>query len=356
MGDEFAHSRIYISKVKGNFKILSINIQSIQAKFDVFCGFLQILKDKHINFDVILLQEIWLSDDLLSQDDFVAMFNIPGYNLITQGKICCGHGGLFTYVRDHYKYKQRKKLYKQSEVYEALYVDIKHENLYKKVTVGNIYRPSKRNKDYQNVATFIKEIEPTIDTLDKENSFLAFGGDYNANLLEISEKENFQDFFDIFVSRGIFPKITLPTRFATKSASLIDNIFCKSPDISKNGTSGIFVSKLSDHFPIFTCQDFLKSKINSNKFITVQEKTNSAINQFSNFIENSIKETDFHSGPTNDPNINYDKLENIIIKGNEKCFPTKIKRFNKYKHKLNPWMTEGILRSIKFRDILYKNP
>ena len=358
----FTHSPYYdiesisnkdISK-NGN-KILSINIQSINAKFDAFSGFLQILKEKNIIFDVILLQEIWISDDLLSQKEYSAMFNLPGYNLISQGKICCGHGGLFTYVRDFYKCKQRKNLYKKSDVYEALYVDIKHEHLLKKLTVGNIYRPSKNKKDYQNVATFVKEIEPFIEILDKENSFLIFGGDYNANLLEISNKENYQDFFYIFVSRGIFPKITLPTRFATKSASLIDNIFCKLPDINKNGNSGIFVSKLSDHLPIFTCQDFLKAKINHTKFITVQEKTSSSINDFHNFIESSLRETHFESDLTTDPNINYDKLENILIQGNEKCFPIKTKRFNKYKHKLNPWMTAGILRSIKFRDKLYKS-
>ena len=30
-------------------------------------------------------------------------------------------------------------------------------------------------------------------------------------------------------------------------------------------------------------------------------------------------------------------------------------KFNKYKHKRSPWITSGILRSIKFRDGLYKN-
>ena len=30
-------------------------------------------------------------------------------------------------------------------------------------------------------------------------------------------------------------------------------------------------------------------------------------------------------------------------------------KFNHYKHKKNPWITKGILNSIKFRDKLYKN-
>ena len=252
-------SDITISK-NSSFKTLSINIQSIQAKFDAFSTFLQILMDKDIIFDAILVQETWVSEQYLSQKEYVASFQLPGYNLFHQGKICCGHGGLFTYVRDNYKCYHRQTLYRTSNVYEALYIDITNENLQKKVTLGNIYRPSKSLNDYRNVAIFTKEIEPTIDLLDKENSILILGGDYNANLLHMSTKENFQELFDMFVSRGILPKITLPTRFSSRSATLIDNIYCKLPHGNNKETSGIFVSKISDHFPVFTCQEIFKSK------------------------------------------------------------------------------------------------
>ena len=358
----FAHSAYYdldsISNVSlpGNrtFNVLSLNIQSIQAKFDAFTGFLQVLSDKDILFDAILIQESWLSDSYLSQRENTSIFDLPGYNMIHQGKICCGHGGLITYVRDIYKSSIRSNLYKRSDVYEALYVDVTNENLHKKITLGNIYRPSKNQNDYRNVATFVLEIEPTIDRLDKEHSTLFFGGDYNANLLEICQKENFQELFDIFVSRGIYPKITLPTRFSFRRATLIDNIYCKLPDGIGNGTSGIFVSKISDHFPIFTCQELFKSNKNSNKYITTQDRSTEALNNFTAYIHETINKTEFSSELTTDPNVNYSKLENILIDGNNRYFPTKQKRFNKYKHKLNPWMTVGIMRSLKFRDKLYR--
>ena len=121
-------------------------------------------------------------------------------------------------------------------------------------------------------------------------------------------------------------------------------------DGSNCGNSGIFVSKLSDHFPIFTCQDIFKSNKIRNKFITVQEKSDEAIKNFVQFIHTSINDTTFHSDLALDPNDNYDKLEHILITGSNKYFPHKRKRFNKYKDKLNPWMTIGIMRSIKFKD------
>lgn len=336
------------------FKVLSLNIQSIQAKFDAFSGFLQILSDKNIIFDALLIQETWLSDSFLSRSENVAFFNLPGYNMVHKGKVCCGHGGLITYVRDIYKYNIRSELYQQSEVFESLFVDITEETLHKKITLGNIYRPSKSQNDYQNVATFIKEFEPIVERLDKENAALIFGGDYNANLLEISIKDRYQEFFDMFNSRGIFPRITLPTRFAARRATLIDNIFCKVLDGTSNGTSGIFVSKVSDHFPIFTCQELFKTNKKPTKYISVQEKSSEAIKKFTDFINETVNDTKFTSDLTCDPNDNYDKLENILIKGNQLFFPVNLKRFNRYKHKLNKWMTAGILHSIKFKDTLYK--
>ena len=193
----------------------------------------------------------------------------------------------------------------------------------KKITLGNVYRPSKSHNDYQNVATFNNEFEPIIDRLDRENSILIFGGDYNANLLEICEKDRYQELFDMFVSKGAFPKITLPTRFATRRATLLDNIFCKLPDSSIQGTSGIFVSKVSDHFPVFTCLELFKSNKQRTKYVTVQEKSRTAIERFTQFIQKSIQDTAFDSELISDPNHNYNKLEDIIVEGNKRFFSRK---------------------------------
>ena len=121
------------------FKVLSINIQSINAKFDSLTSFLQLLSDKNIIFDSVLLQETWLTQSQVSDPKNIALYQIPGYNLIPQGKICCGHGGLFTYVRDIYKCSSPRPLYHNSNVYEALYIDVTCENIQPKITIGNVY-------------------------------------------------------------------------------------------------------------------------------------------------------------------------------------------------------------------------
>jgi hypothetical protein len=57
---------------------------------------------------------------------------------------------------------------------------------------------------------------------------------------------------------------------------------------------------------------------------------------------------------TKDPNGNYNKLEHIITSIKDKTMPCKMVKFNKYKHKKNDWITLGIIKSIKYKDKLYK--
>ena len=104
---------------KFSFYILSINIQSIGAKFNNLLAFLSVLNQNGINIDIINLQETWLSQAWLDDQNNAQLYAIPGFNLLFQGKVCCAHGGLFTYVRDIYDATKRP-LYKTSKLYDCL--------------------------------------------------------------------------------------------------------------------------------------------------------------------------------------------------------------------------------------------
>ena len=56
-----------------------------------------------------------------------------------------------------------------------------------------------------------------------------------------------------------------------------------------------------------------------------------------------------------DPNHNYQILEESLIDSHNECFPTRVVKFNRKKHKISPWITNGILKSINHRKKLYKN-
>ena len=54
-----------------------------------------------------------------------------------------------------------------------------------------------------------------------------------------------------------------------------------------------------------------------------------------------------------DPEKNYTFLSNTLTQALKKFLPTKTVRYHKHKHKNSPWITQGIIKSIKYRDTLY---
>ena len=179
------------------------------------------------------------------------------------------------------------------------------------------------------------------------------GGDFNINLLHLDTREKFQEYFDLFATNNLLPEITLPTRFSKNNATLIDQIFCKFSKHENRNTSGILLKKISDHLPCFTTLNFNNKPIIQPKYIKIREKGQQAMEDFRSEITMNIEKESFNSDMMIDPNINYTILENIIKSAHEKHFPLKEVRFNKYKHKIAPWITYGILNSMKFRDKLY---
>ena len=53
-----------------------------------------------------------------------------------------------------------------------------------------------------------------------------------------------------------------------------------------------------------------------------------------------------------DTNINYQIIHDEIARAKNKCMSSKIVQFNKYKHKKSSWITQGLLKSIRYRDQL----
>ena len=58
--------------------------------------------------------------------------------------------------------------------------------------------------------------------------------------------------------------------------------------------------------------------------------------------------------PYTDPNINYEILENLATRLRNKHLPLKTVKYNKHKHNGSKWISRGVIRSIKYRDKLYR--
>ena len=234
-------------------------------------------------------------------------------------------------------------------------MSIKDTGYSKDVIVGNIYKPPKDNYDIENINTFTTEIENAIHELDRRNSEILIAGDYNINLLNLDVRQAFSDFFDSMLANSLFPRITLPTRLDKNSCTLIDNIYFKLSPLFADATSGIIFSRISDHFPYFVG---LKLQVSSNDKKSRFEKVCTNKENGTHALLESLRAANTYEllddNPYSNPNLNYNKLHSCIMELKEKHLSYKLVKFNKYKHKGNKWITNGIIKSPKFRDKLYK--
>ena len=342
-------------KLKQTFSTVTLNMESIQSKFDLLLSFVDTISQNNFYFDSLLLQETWLTDKQCEPEE-IKRFDIPGYHTIPLGRKCGRKGGLIIYLHEKFKFLVRDNLYKASTDWEGLFLDITHcnnEELKNKITLSNIYRPPRENNSDASINKFLKPYSKIHKKLIKENSTLITAGDFNIDLLNLTNREKYQEYFDIFIGNGSTPMITLPTRFSKKKATLIDQIYCRFSKFSSQRLSGIIATKISDHLPCFSIINFSSKEPPKPKFIMIQKKGPKEMENFKKEVIQKIKDCNFDTDPLADPNKNYQLLEKVIADARVKCFPVVKVKFKKYKHKLTPWITFGLLNSIKHRDKLY---
>ena len=347
----FCHSPYYDDKMftdtlknKSNvFTCLSINIQSLHAKIDQLRIYIHSLLQNEVKIGAILLQETWINPN-----NDTTLLEINGYNLISQPCKITSHGGLAIYILEEIEYELLDTINSESGTWEGLFIKLKL-NSQNKLILGNVYRPPRDL--IVNYTAFTNEFENHLQSL---NGNTLIGGDFNIDLLKVNNKSAIHDYLNCILACGFIPSITLPTRLTSNTGTLIDNILCKmSNDISQI-TSGILTMKISDHQPIFVSLNYVYNLNKSSKYIKITKRDELSVEKFRAFLRSRINNTVFVNDTNANPNENYDLLNSIIKEGLEIHMPSKIVKFNKKKHKKENWITGGLVKSIAFRDKLYK--
>ena len=173
-------------------------------------------------------------------------------------------------------------------------------------------------------------------------------GFFNIDLLKYSSHAKTNDYVDNIFTRGFVPLITKPTRIFPSSATLIDHIY--SNNIQSYSQSGIIVTDVADHFGIFhTVRNKTKHLQNLQRKSRIFSDTNLAL--FKQYLDQS----DFSSILTIDnPNNAYETFIDLYKQAYEKSFPLKIIKPNKKYIKKEPWITTGLLTSMRHKNKLFK--
>ena len=72
---------------KNIFNLISLNCQSLTAKYDEIKHFIETRHSDQIQKSTVCLQETWFT-----QDNYLSLFHIKGYNLISRCRSCSAHG------------------------------------------------------------------------------------------------------------------------------------------------------------------------------------------------------------------------------------------------------------------------
>ena len=340
---------LHLKQMQNHFTIISLNCESLNAKFDELKIFLYNLDTHGCLPSAICLQETWLTND-----SDLSLLQLNNYTLVSQGKICSARGGLAIYIKSCYSYKFLD-VYQHSETYEGQFIEVKIKDSNKNLIIGNIYRPPRDiNENYY---AFIDEFTLVLQKLLKRKNEVVIAGDFNIDLLRIHDKIAFGRFFDTITTLSFYPQITLPTRLSRHRGTIIDNFLMKLADNSISlSNSGIITSRISDHFPYFICLDIIKIKHDSvGKYVQVRDRQPDAINQFKRELLDAKLHDHINTDLHTDPNESYSYIHTEIATALDNHFPVKTVKYKKHKHKKSPWITQGLIRSIATRDRLYKN-
>ena len=316
------------SNLSNNFSIFFNNIDGNQTNFDT----LSVDLGRHdCKFSAITLCET--NVDSSNKD----LYHIQGYESVYLSKIenKAKGSGLAIYIKNDLTFIEKPDFCYSSPDMEALFVEISNNKT--PITLGVVYRPPNGNN-----ANFISLFEDLTKKLPKENSFIT--GDFNINLHRSSESP-VQDFEQCFTSSGFAPTVSVWTHQQPHcSQTCIDNIFTNSFD---NIVNSFTVNEpISHHLPL-VCLTNLRPSEPSVKPSPI------TITRYDFCIAN-VQELQRHTRELITNNHSFETFITQISEIVDDTCKENVSINSKRNSLLNPWITPGIIRSIKTKNFLYK--
>jgi hypothetical protein len=192
-----------------------------------------------------------------------------------------------------------------------------------------------------------------LEKLPKEKCNYYIAGDFNINLLNYENHDGTSEFLDTSLSHFTYPTITRPTHFSNTSSTEIDNIFVN--NINVEYFSGIIISDLSDHLPVFYISSEKCAENTAERNVTKYYRDINPVT-LSNFDSKLIKthwEDVIHI--IDDADVAYNEFSDYFQTLYNDSFPHVSKKFRMIRNTSKPWLSHAVLNSICRKDALYRN-
>ena len=272
------------------------------------------------------------------RSEYTCVYELPDGN---------NYGGVAVYVNPELSVTERDdlKLVKTCICskckFESVWIDVIKNN--ETFTVGGVYRHPGGNPSHFDTA-----LEVTFNKIGK-NETCVMTGDMNINLLNI-EGTITTDYISSVMSHGFIPYITRPTRITEYTATLIDHLFIRLPhrQMTVPVKAGILFNDMTDHLPIFAFLS-IQGIWQGSQRPKVRIFSDTNIEKFKDRIANINWN---HLLNHECGNINCSEFYNYIEEIYSDSFP--LVYVSRKRRKDKPWITKGILTSIRHRNKLYR--
>jgi len=199
---------------------LSVNIQSLNSKFeDLKCQLIH-LEQTHVKVDAIAIQETW---EICYPDTL----KIPGFQeILFKNRIGMRGGGVGFYVRNGLNYKIIEELSPfENKIFESLTIKLEYPRK-KDVLLTCAYRSNgiiPGVTSTQQMERFSAGFDELLHNLSRKNLDSYVFMDSNINLLDLGTQSS-ANFLNSILSKGFLQCTVKATRIQNDSKTLIDNI------------------------------------------------------------------------------------------------------------------------------------
>ena len=266
---------------------------------------------------------------------------MSGYDFVYKNRTSDIRGGVAIYIKKSLKFKINEELsIFENNIFESLCIEVKVND--KKMFISNVYRPtgdvigmSKMDK----LEYFLDKFDFLQDKLSSLNVDSFICCDTNIDILQYSSFDKAKQLVENSFANGFLSTIFKPTHINPNSATCIDNIFTNC--LSDSYNTGIIKSRISDHYPVFIVTNMKKMKHSNSNFI-FRPMNDDLIDQFKLILSNHDWDNVINcEEPQNALDIFLDEFNPLI----DLMLPLKKVKFNKNIHKIEPFMSQAILRS-----------
>ncbi len=326
-----------------DFTILHCNIRSLIKNIDS-------LSELILTFpfppDIVAVSETKLNENSNLRAEL-----LPGYNLFFQNSLSKA-GGVAVFVRKSLACRERSDLAHTEQDHEVIFVEIQSGD--KKLAnslIGVVYRHPQNP-----IPMFTEKMSKYLLEIMKDGNNIYLVGDFNIDLKKADSNSNISNYLDMITSYNLTNTVKHATRVCNTSKTLIDH-FYSSSNLDLVSTS-ILISDISDHLPLLVTIKKVKPKVvvtkdewcfhRSYRSLDVSAIKNDTSSLFNNLVDK------YHHLPEIDINTKFEMLSSALKSVLDKHMPLKKLSRKEERLKAKPWITRGILRSIKTRNQLYK--